>query len=102
MANWEYRIDLRRIWDEYGEDKIDAETAGKKVAEILKNLKMNAEIDSYLLDSLDEIIFSFEREVDSEEEFDRVMTDLYDWGDTDMPTPPGKMRRKLAWIATQF
>ena len=102
MANWEYHINLKEIWEEYDEDKIDVETAGKKVAKVLKSLKANAEIDSYLLDELDEVIYLFEHNCEGEEEFNFAMRELYDWGDTDMPTPPGKMRRKLAWIATRF
>jgi len=102
MADWEYHIDLKRIWKEYDEDKIDTIKAGKKVANILRNFKMNAEIDNYLLDELDEVIYLFEHNCEGEDEFNFAMGELYDWGDTDMPTPPGRMRRKLAWIATQI
>jgi len=102
MANWEYHIDLKAVWKEYEDEKINVETAGKKVAEVLKNFKMTAEINNYLLDTLSEIICNFDNCCDDEEEFNDIMQDLYDWGDTDMPTPPGKMQRKLAWIATQI
>jgi hypothetical protein len=102
MADWQYRIDLTKIWREYEHGGISVETAGRKVAEELKRFKTSAEISGYLLDTLNELISNFETCCDDEEEFNFIMQDLYDWGDTDMPTPPGRMNRKLAWVATQI
>jgi hypothetical protein len=102
MADWEHKIDLKSIWKEYDDEKIGTIEAGKKVGEVLRNFKMAASIGSHFSDSLDEIIFLFEHESETEEEFNFAMNELYDWGDTDMPTPPRKMQRKLAWIATRI
>jgi hypothetical protein len=102
MANWEHNIDLRDIWKEYDEEKIDVVTAGKKVAQALRKFKLTAIMVNNLSDSLDEVIFLFEHESETEEEFNFALNELYDWGDVDLPTPKGKMQRKLAWIAVQF
>ena len=102
MADWEHRINLKEIWEDYNGEKIDVVTAGKRVAEVLKSFKSTATMGSFLRDELDDIIFNFEHLSEDEEDFNNVMEELYDWGDTEIPTPPGKMQRRLAWIAFQF
>ena len=102
MADWEYHIDLKEIWKDYDEETIDVVTAGKNVAQKLRGFKAQLQVISSCFDDLDEIIFLFEHESETEEEFNFAMSELYNWGDTDMPTPPGKMQRKLAFIHTTF
>src|SRR4030066_1600682 len=102
MADWQYRIDLKEIWKEFDEEKIDVVTAGKEVAEIIKHSRPYLD-DSYnCKDELNDIIYLFENESETEEEFNVAMRELYNWGDQGLPTPKGKMERKMAWIATTF
>jgi hypothetical protein len=102
MANWENKIDLQQVWTDYDEEKIDVEEAGKRVGKILREFKLTSTVGNHASDLLDEVIFLFENESDTEAGFNVALTELYDWGDVDLPTPKGKMQRKRAWIAVQF
>src|SRR3990172_170276 len=98
MADWKYKIDLKEIWKEYDEEKIDVVTAGKKVTKILRQSQPYLEDLDNCKDELDDIIYLFEHESETEEEFNVAMIELYNWGDQSLPTPKGKMERKMAWI----
>lgn len=102
MADWQYHIDLKKVWEDYDGEKIHVVTAGKLVAEILRKFLVTEEITGIEKDEIEEIIFEFEHSSETEEEFDYCMQQLYNWGDVSLPTPRGRMQRKRAWIATNL
>jgi hypothetical protein len=72
------------------------EELSKEVAKRLRNLKLPDDFN----DEKDELADRFENEVEDVEEFDSVLSALYDLADTPLPTPKGQMQHKLMWIET--
>lgn len=97
MANWKYKIDLKDIWTKLSEDEIEISEGGKQIAEILRKHKAYKEYES----ELEEIAMQFE-EVETQNEFNAILQELYDWGDTTIPPMKAWPPNKIAWIATQF
>jgi len=95
MANWQYRLNLKDLWKAKEEGNITIQELGKKVAERIENLPCFKKYE----DDLKTIIMDFET-VESVEEFDYILEELYDWGDMRLPTPQGQMQRKMCWIST--
>jgi len=97
MANWKYRIDLKDIWKMYDEEEIHPVEAAKMISQKLKEHEVYKDHHEELDSIIDEIEGS-----ETEEEINASMQSLYDWADSPLPTVPGKMQRKMAWIATMF
>ncbi len=95
MANWLYKLDLKEIWFKaHSRQASPAEVAEEIESKIKElNLPEDRQPDWAILDAMK----------DSEDfnEFDLYLSDLYDWEDTSLPTPPGEMQRKLCWLSTQ-
>jgi len=94
MSRWLNRLELIDIWKKYRADKIAIAEAGKEVAKRIRKLKcFEAEKET-----LEDIACDFEC-VETVEDFDSVLNDLYDWGDTPLDNRFGG--KKLCWIATR-
>jgi hypothetical protein len=104
-ANWRYKIDikpeheaLRRFLDSELDnidspgEKIDPATAGKRIAEKLRNHSAY-QADADYADRLKGIASSFDA-IETVEEYDEALKELYDWGDQWWP------EGKFCWINT--
>lgn len=107
MANWQYRVNIKSIWET---DNMTIEDKGKVVAQIIRRTFpiswLDWKSDNYDQE-LEQIAEAFENitgydDVSPIEEFDDWLRALYDYGDTEVVPfgqwPPNKM----AWIATIF
>lgn len=96
MSNWVNRLDLKDLWKAKDENKLTIQELAKEVAKRIKNKYF---YDRYK-DELEDIVINFETCSDDVEEFDSILSDLYDWADTPLATPIGQMQRKMCWVAT--
>ncbi len=91
MANWKYKIEMKKHMDACRNGEITVGELGlkfkKRLEPILKSLK-----DEDYIDELQEIIWDFENVID-DNDFDSVLERLYDFGDypLDNKWPPTKM-----------
>ena len=97
MANWKYKIDLKEVWRKLEDEEIEISEGGKQIAEILRNHKAYQEYET----KLEEIAEQFE-DVEDKTDFNYILDDLYDWGDTTLPPLNAWPPNKIAWISTQF
>lgn len=105
MSNWIHKLDLKDLWDKY--EDVDsgnitdeqAEEVGKIVAERLHKLADTLPVQ--FREDAHDLAYSFEQ-VSSEDELNGYMSDLWDLGDTPLPTPAGEMQRKLIWVSTSI
>jgi len=105
MAEWNSKLDLTDIWDNYvGTGKMSVQELALEISKRLAKLDINTSHIG-IISKRDEICIDFEyfSEDDnaSVNEFDYIMEDLYDWGDwrLDNKLFGGK---KVCWIATKF
>jgi len=103
MADWRLKIDLSDFWHKYP-DEITLQEVSKKLIFVLGNLKkIVAKRFPDYLDELESIIDDFQPFVEDEtmhvDDFDYVLSNLYDWADTHLDDKSfgGK---KLCWIDT--
>jgi phosphodiesterase/alkaline phosphatase D-like protein len=95
VSKWTNKLDLKDLWKQREEEKIDIETLGKEVAKRIRLLPCYEKE----IDTLEEIVERFESISDNDvEEFDSILADLYDWGDT--PLDNNWNGRKMCWIGT--
>ncbi len=90
MANWQNTIDISGILHN------DDTTINDKGKELAKRIQEFGHFEKYR-DPLNDIAMQFE-EVESVEEFDYLLDELYDWGDT--PLDDNWNGRKMCWINT--
>lgn len=97
MANWKYKIDFKSFWDD---EKMSVEEKALKASKILnKFVENHPRLDDESKDLLEDLAFQFQS-VETFDEFNDVMEQLYDWGDTEI-APFGQWpRNKNAWINT--
>ena len=78
MANWKKKLVLRDLSEKHDNEEMTASQVGKEVskrlAEIYPENERNPDIHCF--------INRFD-DVKDEDEFDDIMTELYDWGDAD-------------------
>lgn len=103
MSNWKLRVSFKDFWGEYGKGNLTIQKVSGKVVERLNKL-LDKVKDQLLKDTLGEIIMEFEDVAKSPEltvnDFDNVLNELYDWGDTEIE-PFGKWpTNKMCWIST--
>ncbi len=97
MANWQRKLDLRDVWPSK-----DVSVIAKAIADRLSRLTpLNDEHLDWKREELAEEFAGIASEADPEvNEFDAVMSELYDWGDTKLD---GHWNGKaVCWIATAF
>ena len=97
MADWKYKIDLKNVWEKLSKDEIEISDGGKLIAEILRKHKAYEEYET----KLEEIAMQFE-DVEDQTDFNYILEELYDWGDTTLPPLNAWPPNKIAWIATHF
>ena len=100
MPNWQYKLDLKDLWEKYDKGELTPQEGGKEVAKRLQNLIPL--LPTQFQDEANKIADAFEIEIDDIDDFDRILNDLYDLADTPLSTPTGQMQRKLMWVATSF
>lgn len=95
MANWRYTIDISKVL--HNDD--DYPTVNDKGMELAKRIRAFRHFEEHSL-YLNDIANEFE-EVETVEQFDSVLDELYDWGDSET-TPSGNAmhRNRLCWINT--
>jgi hypothetical protein len=95
MANWRYQINLSDLREQYEEKKMTIDEFGKKIAERFRAQSWFEKVQ----DDIDDILGSLEC-IESEEDFNNIIEELYDWGDTTLPTPRSQMPmfNKMCWI----
>lgn len=98
MANWQRTLELS---DVYHHDKPICELSGI-VADRLRKIKVPDDEDA-LADQQEEIASDFEMLAKDPKatanEFDEIMSELYDWADT--PFDDGWPCRRLCWVNTR-
>ena len=102
MANWQLKLDIAEFYHKYP-DELSLQEVAKKVSNAMKELEptvklrfrnMQSDFEN-IIDSFDELSNDEQAEVN---QFDSIMDDLYDWGDTALDNDfAGK---KLCWINT--
>lgn len=95
MANWKYKLNIKDEWQQSKAGKLDYNSLAKIIATKLDKFGTDD-------DDLTDIIVRFLEYADNGddvEEFDDIMEQLYDWGDTllDDSSWPHK---KMCWIGT--
>lgn len=103
MANWLHTLNLKDLWDKYRNvDHEDitgeqAEESGKAIASRLHSLA--DKLPTEYQEEAHDLACDFGA-IDSMDELDNAMDNLWDLGDTALPTPLGQMQRKLIWVKT--
>ena len=100
MADWMNTLNLRDLWEASeanGKGTMPIEEVAKNVAKRLDKIKLPKEYE----DEKEEIVYRFEDEVETLDDFNYILNDLYNLGDT----PYGKSdtfagQKKLIWIST--
>ena len=118
MANWAYKVDFKKFYHEYP-DELSIQEVAEKIVESLNTLleeirkepelridihgayrpeflDMADDLENDILPMFEELA---ENEDADEEDFDYVMSDLYDWGDTSLDNKFGGV--KMCWINTR-
>ena len=98
MSKWVNTLDLKDLWKAREEGNLTIQELGKAVADRIRKSKFyERKIHE---EALREIVLNFEDCSNDVEEFDSILSELYDWADTCLYTPLGYMQRKMCWIAT--
>lgn len=100
MANWQRKLDLKDVWTSVDDGEKTIQELAGIVAARLKALAPFADED--IEEAKAEIVDNFEDLAEDEEtdypDFNYIMEDLYNWGDTRLDDGwPGK---KVCWIET--
>lgn len=78
MANWQYILDLKDLWDKYRNVRdIPYSEEGKLIAARIRTVPFFKEFE----DALEEIAWLFE-DANDKESFDSACDELWAWGDT--------------------
>lgn len=96
MSEWVNRLNLKDLWEAKEEGKLTIQELGKQVARRIRKMPCYKLYDN----ELEEIAVQFEYVDDNVEEFDSILSDLYDWADICLFTPRGQMQRKMCWVKT--
>lgn len=95
MANWKYKIDISGLWNKYNENN-NLEELKKDISLRLKDKAKEIEEKNYKKDLI-QIADNFLL-INDVGEFDIVMCELYDWGDTITKPSDSVIQNRLAWI----
>ncbi len=104
MANWTRKLDLKDVWHTDGEDPSHPSPAelAKLAGIIAARLKaIRPYDDADVNEERDMLVERFEelsRSQPDADDFDDVMSDLYDWGD--LPLDNKWAGKKVCWIST--
>ena len=78
MGRWKRTLKINDIWAASARGEITVEGLGAQIAKRLRRVWVVDELD---LDIRDEVACRFESIEGGTEEFDEIMSDLYDWAD---------------------
>jgi hypothetical protein len=109
MANWQYTLNIKEIWQKGIENKVTSVELAKVVVEKLKELrpKLLSRFgeNSFVCSEQDALIVDFEEHieegVDDDDCFNDIFSRLYDWADINL-TPEVWPPQKLCWVKTDF
>lgn len=101
MANWVRKIKLNPWWDQAKDGTVSIQILADKIAAKLAALPVFVEDDINF--ARDELVDQF-KSIASDpfagrDDFDSIMDELYDWGDTSLDGSQW-MGRKVCWIDT--
>lgn len=100
MSKWKYKLEVKDLWEEIKDNKITIQELSKQMSKRIKLSRFYKKHE----DDLEPIVNAFEDLSEdknaSVDEFDDILSELYDWGDQELPTSPGKMQNKMCWINT--
>lgn len=101
MADWQRTLHIEEEWNEAKDDKIDIWTLAKTVADKLRKLAPFPGFDDINdeRDSIADELEGFAEDPDGDkDDFDCIMTRLYDWADT--PLDSNWNGKKVCWVKT--
>jgi hypothetical protein len=76
LKDWDEKIDISDLIDNYNDDKINVIAVAKGLADRLAACKWSKK------DFIVDCIARLRDAVEDEDEFDELLEELYDWGDT--------------------
>lgn len=79
MAQWKYRLNVADLWKARNEKKITIKELSVTLAKRIMNSPFFKKHEAELF----EIVWDFEKEVETIEEFDGVLETLYNWADAE-------------------
>ena len=100
MTNWKYKVELHDVIEQCENEKITVEQLSKEVVRRLKTLESTISEKRYA-ETLNDIINRFDSCSD-EDDFNEILNDLYDWGDTEINYSPSLIKNRLCWIGAAF
>ena len=103
MADWKHKLIIGDLHRKHERKEITPEELGKEVAKRLTALldSNSPPIPDDLLDEAQDIANRFECDIENVEDYDNVLRELYDWGDSKLPSSRRvrfSMVPKLCWI----
>ena len=102
MANWKYKLSLKDAFQKFKNGEISLVELSQKVKRQIENLLIVID-DKMDCCDLENIKNDFEFSIDensSEDDFDIIMVDLYDWADQEIEPLGQWPRNRLCWIET--
>jgi len=96
MSQWQSRLDLKDLWTRRKEGKLTIQQLAKAIAKRIRKHPFYEREE----DTLEEIALNFECCEEDVEEFDNILSDLYDWANTPLDNNFGG--KKMCWVATSF
>jgi hypothetical protein len=100
MSQWQRHLDIKYIWKLAEDEEITPQELAKQVAERLEKLPVFNIVD--VDEELEEIILELKDFSDCDDvtfdDFDDIMSRLYDWGDISLDDKFGG--KKVCWIGT--
>ena len=99
MSKWQRTLDLTDVWNKSRNKEITTLELATVIVERLNNLKpFNNLVDGVTEDIIDYFKEYIDNKENNIEEFDDIMSELYDWGDISLDK--GFFTSKVCWIET--
>ena len=93
MANWKYKISVKNEHDAYRAERMTIQEVAKSLSRKLRFLPC------YQYDEkLQEIASWLISDVENVDDYDRLLEELYDWGDQEIPPLHQWTPNKMCWI----
>ena len=105
MSDWTHHIELKDLHDKSRAGALTPVELGKALAPRIRALieANTPPIPTDLIAEAEDIAYRFEHDVETIDDYDDILSDLYDWADTELPHKAGipfSMRPKLCWVNT--
>jgi len=92
MANWKYKIDISKSFQD---DDMDIIEKGRQASKVIRAFMKKHKLHDHILSK---IAYRFSK-ISTIDDYDKVLNDLYDWGDIELP-PFTYPKNRMAWINT--